>query len=590
MDPHELLSTCEPFFQELLKKFGNGTATSIGILHGGRTYFHGLSTKADATPDEDTVYLISSMTKPVVGLAIGILVSMGKFQLDTPVGDIIDLHLTCEHRNGEPVLIKDLLDHTTELWRSDRLWEMPDGDIGIKDKAVLVGLCEHIPRNHQYTKPSAFHNTRNYNNLAFAVLAMIIEQVTGMCWTEFIHVKIFDALGMTRSTMDLSTRRPEGNIAGSYCSRITLDTAALATDDQTRADFHQRLLERVRDSDQVAVPRPVPSSKCSDTTTYLGAACAVRSTVSDKLKFYGAYSSLFNKVPDRQLTEFEAGALVILDHIKSRAQHLTCAYAGGWNIVNLPWDHVQRAPCADGDIYERMQAVAKLGIAGFQEKQEIWPFFHGDTNKSREAAWFHGGNMMGATSYAFVLPVRESAVVVLSDARSFVVDPAHLIATVLADCLYSGLGQDSVRKTLDSGRLVSTHCAAYYLAEVANFEKEIPTGEDELASAHTYRDFVGKYTYPEIGLSLEVLAKGDHLELRYATFQYPLRVVRQGDPDKVTMSFARPVDDLHVVGLGGKHSVRSRVYEITFLGDNRLMWTFEEVINEETVFVKEVVA
>ncbi|KAK3933550.1 beta-lactamase/transpeptidase-like protein [Diplogelasinospora grovesii] len=328
MDPKELLSNCRAIFEESIKKFGNGGA-SLGILKDGKSDYLELGTET-TMPNENTVHLTSSMTKSILAVAIGMLVSSGKIRLDTPVKDIIQLRATCNHRSGAPLRVVDLLDHRSEFFSE------PD-----------------------------FRNTRNYSNLGYALLAMIIEEKAGMSWTEFLHTKVFDPLGMTRSTADMSCRKPEGNIADSYCAQINgQELRDLLGDDEDSAAVHERFLCRVKASNLVAVAQPLQLSKCSDTATYIGAAAGIRSTVSDLLKFYQACIELFNERPDRELTEFEAGAIVVLDHIREMAQDRTCAYAGGWNPVSLPWDQKQRAPGADGENYGRLRAVADLNTSG----------------------------------------------------------------------------------------------------------------------------------------------------------------------------------------------------------------------------------
>ncbi|KAK3938091.1 beta-lactamase/transpeptidase-like protein [Diplogelasinospora grovesii] len=289
MELKDLLLTYKATFKEFIKRFGNGGA-SIGILKDG---------KADYLKSEDTLYLISSITKAILTVAVGILVSSGKIKLDTPVEDIIRLHAICKHRNGDPLRVVDLLNHRS-------------------------------------------------NNFGYTLLVMIIEETTGMSWTEFVHVKVFDPLGMARLTADMSHRKPDGTIIKGD------EYSNLLGNEEDSAAVHNRFLKR-----------------CSDTATYVGAAAGIRSTVSNLFKFYQAYIGLFNERPDRELTELEAGTIIVLDHIKHMVEDPTCAYTGGWNPVHLPWDQKQRAPGADGENYRRLRAVADLGVAELRDEKDF---------------------------------------------------------------------------------------------------------------------------------------------------------------------------------------------------------------------------
>jgi len=565
-----------------MKKFGNASA-SLGILLDGNLDYLGLGTGMNI-PDEDTVHLISSMAKPILAVGLGIsAVSSGKFGLDTPVEDILPLCAACNHRNGAPLRVVDLLDHRSEFFRCDRLWEGPKGSIGIQDKCTILKLLQHLPLNRKYNHEPAFHYTRNYSNIGYAILAMIIETTTGESWAEFVHDKIFRPLGMTRSTADMSCRGPDTNIADAYCSLIEgQELLDMLGEDENLAATHERFVTRVMNSDQITVAQPVQPSKCSDTATYIGAAAGIRSTVSDLLKFYEVCIALSTNKPNRKLTEFEAGAITVMDHINCCAQDPTCAYTGGWNPVNLPWDQKQRAPGADGENYGRLQDIAGLGIAELRQKEQFWPFFHGDRNQSQQLAWFHGGNMVGATSSVFVIPNMRLAVVVLCDSRSFFIDAANMMAIMLADSLYSGRTVESVMGQLEKISLLSEHCAARYMVEVGRYERALLIDyERGFASAHRYRQCMGRYSLVE-GICLEILPDntGTHLELHYNDFQYPLRVKRGSTSDKLTMSYAMPMKELHENGLGGKHWLSHKPFEISFLGTSggsyrHLVWTFE---------------
>ncbi|GAB1319521.1 hypothetical protein MFIFM68171_09731 [Madurella fahalii] len=577
MDPKDLLPTCKPAFERLLGRFGNGSA-SLGILKDGRADYLGLGT-GTTMPNKDTLYLISSMTKPILAIAVGILVSSGKIELDAPVGSFLRLCAKCNHRNGAPLRVRDLLDHRSEFYRCDRLWEGPDGSIGIQDGCAILELYQHLPLNQKYSEASDFRCTRNYNNLCYAMLAMIIDAIlrpSGMRWTQLVHTEIFDPLGMARSTADMSCRKPDGNIADSNCVLIKEQGFSdLLGDDEDSAAVHERFLERVKNSNQVAVPQPVQLSRCSDTATYIGAATGIRSTASELCTLFGACMALITK-GERQngkLAKFEAGVLAVEDHIIDMVRDPTYAYAGGWNPVNLPWDQSQRAPGADGENYGRLQAVADLGIAGLRDKKDLWPFFQGNPSKDQQLARFHGGNMVGATSFVFIIPALGLAVVVLCSARSFLVD-------------------EGVEILLEKVHVNSEHCAARYMVEVEIYRREFKNYESQFAAVDLYGKCIGKYAFTE-NIFLEIVADetGVHLQLRYQGVQYPLRVKRGSTSNKLTMSFARPMELVHKAGLGGKYWLNHKLAEITFFaeqsyGYDRLVWTFEEDIGEESAFVR----
>ncbi|KAK0640837.1 hypothetical protein B0T16DRAFT_393225 [Cercophora newfieldiana] len=183
-------------------------------------------------------------------------------------------------------------------------------------------------------------------------------------------------------------------------------------------------------------------------------------------------------------------------------------------------------------------------------------------------------------------------VVALSNARNFYVDVPNLMAVMLADSLWSERSKEEVLIHLKNLHSLSNHCISWYMAEVGRYEKGLSSNYEKPAKTRKYRQCIGKYTLTE-GIFLEILPNdaGNLLELRYAGYQYPLKVKRGSTSEKLTMTYAMPMEWAHKTGLGGKHWLDHKTYEITFLGDlgdgyKRLFWSFEQGIDEKTAFNK----
>ncbi|MFN8058038.1 MAG: hypothetical protein U0Q12_12810 [Vicinamibacterales bacterium] len=57
---------------------------------------------------------------------------------------------------------------------------------------------------HRYLEPSALIRTAYlYNSLKSTAAGSVAEELSGLTWESFVRKRIFDALGMTRSTLDL---------------------------------------------------------------------------------------------------------------------------------------------------------------------------------------------------------------------------------------------------------------------------------------------------------------------------------------------------------------------------------------------------
>ncbi|RYO90906.1 hypothetical protein DL766_009707 [Monosporascus sp. MC13-8B] len=140
MTPEDLLSTSPPILEKLIERFGNRDA-SVGVMKDGTVEFLRVGSGTAMTPEE-TVYLISSLTKPILAVAVGVLVASGKVELETPVKDILPLGA----HNGT-LRVVDLLDHRSSFYGSDRLWEGHDGRVSVQNADEILGLLRTLPLN-----------------------------------------------------------------------------------------------------------------------------------------------------------------------------------------------------------------------------------------------------------------------------------------------------------------------------------------------------------------------------------------------------------------------------------------------------------
>ena len=60
---------------------------------------------------------------------------------------------------------------------------------------------EKLFRRLRYFKPSAeFRDKFQYSNIGYTVAGILVEQLTGMKWEEFLTERIFQPLGMKRTS------------------------------------------------------------------------------------------------------------------------------------------------------------------------------------------------------------------------------------------------------------------------------------------------------------------------------------------------------------------------------------------------------
>jgi CubicO group peptidase (beta-lactamase class C family) len=184
---------------ELLADFCNeGTISSAALVAGRgsvviQPQLFGKQHLDDKKPlRDDAMFLVASITKPIVASAALMLVERGLLTLSDKVTDYIPEF----GRNGKnAVRIRHLLTHTSGL--PDML---PDNVALRKSHAPLSafveGTCEvelDFPAGRGV----------RYQSMGFAILGEIIQRVTGVSCADFVRREIFEPLGMIDSWLGL---------------------------------------------------------------------------------------------------------------------------------------------------------------------------------------------------------------------------------------------------------------------------------------------------------------------------------------------------------------------------------------------------
>jgi len=174
-DPGKLFEACE--------HPGTPGAGVMVIQAGKVVYKHafGLSDLEKQTrATTKTNYRLASVTKQFTAMSIMLLAEKGQLTFDQKLNTIL---------TGLPagITIRQLLNHTSGL---------PDYEDGattfpLKDKDVLEILRK---KNRTEFEPGAKFS---YSNSGYAVLAMVVEKVSGMPFAAFLEKNIFGPLKMT---------------------------------------------------------------------------------------------------------------------------------------------------------------------------------------------------------------------------------------------------------------------------------------------------------------------------------------------------------------------------------------------------------
>jgi CubicO group peptidase (beta-lactamase class C family) len=160
-----------------------------GLRH---LHAQGLADIASARPmREDTIFWIASMTKPVTGVAVMMLVDEGKVALADPVAKYIPEFAALRTPSGAPanLTIEHILTHTSGL-----------GDLPT-EVYVLAPSIEDLV-NRYLTLPMQFEpGTRwSYCQSGINTACRIVEIVSGQRFEAFLQERLFTPLGMKDTT------------------------------------------------------------------------------------------------------------------------------------------------------------------------------------------------------------------------------------------------------------------------------------------------------------------------------------------------------------------------------------------------------
>ncbi|MDJ0703092.1 MAG: serine hydrolase domain-containing protein [Leptolyngbyaceae cyanobacterium MO_188.B28] len=166
-----------------------GFSGGILIANGERVIVkegYGFSSCEDVVANTaDTIYAIGSVTKMFAAAAIGQLDAAGLLNIDDP----ISLYLEDLPGDKANITIKQLLTHTSGLRSYHETQELGDFEAMTRDRAFE----EIMGRPLRFAPGSK----EKYSNSGYTLLAMLIEKVSGLAYTDYIRERILIPAGMT---------------------------------------------------------------------------------------------------------------------------------------------------------------------------------------------------------------------------------------------------------------------------------------------------------------------------------------------------------------------------------------------------------
>jgi CubicO group peptidase (beta-lactamase class C family) len=147
-----------------------------------------------------TPMYIGSASKTFTGLAIAQLIEQGKIDADAPVQTYIPWFKVEDAVASERITVHHLLHHTSGLSESGFFTVFPED--AAKEEVVRALASARL------TAPVGVKH--QYFNYGYVVLTLIIEEVTGQTYEEYVKQNIFEPLEMTNTYTDPVLARENG--------------------------------------------------------------------------------------------------------------------------------------------------------------------------------------------------------------------------------------------------------------------------------------------------------------------------------------------------------------------------------------------
>lgn len=145
---------------------------------------------------DNTKFYLASISKTFTAITVMKLIDQGKLSLDTRLSEVLKWYRT---DTGNKVTIRHLLNHTSGIanylnMKGKSVYQVADefGTAPIDKLAFAKKYCQGDLDFEPGTK-------WNYNNTAYFLLGLIIEQVSGKTYEAALHEFIFDPLNMTNT-------------------------------------------------------------------------------------------------------------------------------------------------------------------------------------------------------------------------------------------------------------------------------------------------------------------------------------------------------------------------------------------------------
>lgn len=193
----------DEFVMNYIKRNGLPGASIVVVKDGQVVYKNGYGHDSNGEPlTEKSLMRIASVSKSFTAFAVLQLVDEGKIKLDDPVVNYVP-KLTIDDSRWDQVTIRQLLSHTSGI---------PNPTIVSPTNNLKAG----VDRLHDWKLQSQPGDKYAYSNANYWILAQLVEEISGMEFSQYLKQKIFTPLGMNDSLTAVNSGDPVQGLPKGY--------------------------------------------------------------------------------------------------------------------------------------------------------------------------------------------------------------------------------------------------------------------------------------------------------------------------------------------------------------------------------------
>ena len=203
------------------------------------------ATSISTAVGEDTLFQVASLSKWITAYGVMTLVEAGRLDLDTPVSRYLTRwQLPASGFDNDRVTVRRLLSHRAGLADGLGYAGFAPGEPVQSLESSLDQAADASPDADGRTRVGMQPGTEwNYSGGGFTLLQLIIEEVSGESFSDYMRTAVFVPLGMSRSTFEVPAQDSDlavfHDVDGSEAIHYRFTARAAAGLYTSAADLHR---------------------------------------------------------------------------------------------------------------------------------------------------------------------------------------------------------------------------------------------------------------------------------------------------------------------------------------------------------------